>query len=356
MKPILTKTLLLLLAVCVFSTSNIMASTDDHEHEHKDKQHKPTVQHSNKADHDTHSDDKEDHHDEHDDHDAHGKKEGHDEHEEEVKLQLDAKTLKEFGVKIETAESGQITKTKLFPGEISIHLDYLAHITPRFPGVVKKIYQHIGDTVKKGDLLAVIESNDSLTPYKIKSPISGTIIEKHLTLGESVEANSHAFEIANLNTVWVTFSIFQDKFGEIEKGQSAIIQSSNGKHQMNGVISYISPTVDQHTRTQMGRIVISNKNNHWKPGMFVDVNVVFSRLKGGIVVPNSAIQKIDNKPFIFIKENDEFDPHPVQLGESDTQHVIVKSGLNRGEKYVADGGFILKAEFEKGSMSDGHNH
>jgi len=337
MKPILTKTLLLLLAVCVFSTSNVMASSDDHEHEHQNKQHKPAAQQPTEGD----------HHDEH---------EGHDEHEEEAKLQLDDKTLKEFGVKIETAKSGQIEKTKLFPGEISIHLDYLAHITPRFPGVVKKIYQHIGDTVKKGDLLAVIESNDSLTPYKIKSPISGTIIEKHLTLGESVEANSHAFEIANLNTVWVTFSVFQDKFGEIEKGQSAIIQSSNGKHQMNGVISYISPTVDQHTRTQMGRIVISNKNNHWKPGMFVDVNVVFSRLKGDVVVPNSAIQKIDNKPFIFIKENDNFDPHPVQLGESDTQHVIVKSGLNRGAEYVSDGGFILKAEFEKGSLSDGHNH
>ena len=284
--------------------------------------------------------------------DAH---EDHDEHaEEESQLHLDDKVRQEFGVKIKTAASGQIKKIKLFPGEVSIHLDYLAHITPRFQGVVKKIYGHIGDNVKKGDVLAVIESNDSLTPYKITSPITGTIIEKHLTLGESLEENSHAFEVANLNTVWVTFSIFQDKFGDISKGQHAIIQSSNGKHKTHGTISYIAPTIDEHTRTQMGRIVLPNKKQHWKPGMFVDVNVVFSSVKGDVVVPRTSIQKIDNKPVIFIKEGDEFEAHPVQLGDADINSIIVLSGLKPGTEYVSEGGFILKAELEKGSMDDDH--
>ncbi|MCP4050873.1 MAG: efflux RND transporter periplasmic adaptor subunit [bacterium] len=280
----------------------------------------------------------------------------HDMHEEKAVVHMDDKTLKEFGVKIKIAKSGWVNKKGQFPGEIRIHLDYLAHITPRFPGVVKKIYHHIGDTVKKGDLLATIESNDSLTPYKIASPISGTIIEKHLTLGESIEANSHAFEIADLNTVWVTFSVFQGKIGEIKQGQNASIQSSNGKDQINGTISYVSPIVDPQTRTQMGRIELSNKNQRWKPGMFVDVNVVYSSIKGKVVVPNTAIQKIDDKPFVFVRKGDAFEPHPVNLGASDEKYVIVKSGLKARTEYVSDGGFILKAEIQKNSMDDDHSH
>ena len=175
-------------------------------------------------------------------------------------------------------------------------------------------------------------------------------------MGESVEENSHAFEIANINTVWATFSIFQDKFGEVVKGQKAVVQSSNGKHKIQGTISYISPTVDQHTRTQTGRIVLSNKSHHWKPGMFVDVNVVFSKIKGDIVVPKSAIQTLDNKPVIFVKHHEEFEPQVVQLGESDGDTIIVLTGLTPEIEYVSEGGFILKSELEKGSMGHGHSH
>jgi len=282
---------------------------------------------------------------------------GHQDHEEEeAVLHMDDKLLKEFGVKLTVAKSGHLQKTARFPGEVMIHLDYLAHITPRFPGVVKKIYRHIGDVVKKGALLAVIESNDSLTPYKIRSPITGTIIEKHVTIGESVEAHSRAFEIANLNTVWVTFSIFQDKLGEIKKGQKAIIQSSNGKYQVQGIVSYVSSVVDPETRTQTGRIVLSNQDLIWKPGIFVDVTVLFSKLKGDVVVPLSSVHKIDNKPFIFVQDHDGFVPEAVQLGDSDKDQVVVLSGLETGMTYVSEGGFIMKAELEKGAMGDGHSH
>ena len=261
MKLITIRFITALIILSAVSTVGLHASVDNHEHEHKN--HHPHAEEQKENDHHEHNDyksnidDEDTHHDEHDD----------------KEIRLDDKTIAEFGIKLNKAKSGWIKKTKLFPGEVSIHLDYLAHVTPRFPGVVKKIYRHIGDEVKAGDVLAIIESNDSLTPYKMTSPISGTVIDKHFTLGESVEENSHAFEIANLNTVWIQFSIFQDKFGEISKGQKAIIQSSNGKHTVQGTISYISPTVDEHTRTQMGRIVLSNKQHNWKPGMFVDVNV-----------------------------------------------------------------------------------
>ena len=363
MTLLITRGVATFIMVSMVSAVTTMASVDTHDHnshyQNADKSQvenraKKNDSHNYKREHgDLHSEA----HDDHDDHDRHEDHDDHDDHEnEDIPLHLDDKAVSEFGIKIETAKRGWIKKKALFPGEVTLHLDHLARVTPRFPGVVKHIYSHIGDEVNKGDRLAVIESNDSLTPYNMTAPISGTLIEKYLTLGESVEENSHAFKIANLETVWVTFSIFQDKVGEISKGQKAIIQSSNGKYKTQGTISYVSPIVDPHTRTQMGRIAISNTPHDWKPGMFVDVEVVFSTIKGSVVVPRTAVHKMANKPFIFVKDGDDFDPHPVQLGAFDANQVIVTSGLTPRARYVADGGFILKAELEKGAMGHGHSH
>jgi membrane fusion protein, heavy metal efflux system len=285
-----------------------------------------------------------------DNHDNHG------EHNDEPVLQFEDSVLQEFGVNVDVAKAGTIQENKLFPGEVTIHLDNLAHITPRFPGVVKKIVKHIGDTVQKGDVLAIIESNESLSSYELTAPLSGTIIGKNITLGESIEANSPAFEIADLSSVWVDFSVFQDSIGTIKIGQKTVVQLTNGELSENGVVSYVSPTIDAHTRTQLGRVVLSNDYQIWKPGMFVDVFVTIKSIYGSIVVPKTAIQKIENKTVVFVKNKNVFEPYPVELGDHDKKNVHIKSGLKAGMVYVSEGGFILKAELEKGDMGHGHAH
>ena len=73
------------------------------------------------------------------------------------------------------------------PGEVQVNQDRRARIVPRYPGLVIEVRKTIGDRVEKGDVLAVLEGNESLAPYDLKSLIAGTIIEKHISLGESLK-------------------------------------------------------------------------------------------------------------------------------------------------------------------------
>ena len=114
-------------------------------------------------------------------------------------VQLSDEQLKEFDIEIATAEPGNIQVQRKLSGEIIVEPYRLAHIIPRFPGIVKEVRKHIGDKVKKGEVLAVIESNESLAPYEVKSLIAGTVTDKHLTLGEVISDDSHAFTITDFH-------------------------------------------------------------------------------------------------------------------------------------------------------------
>jgi membrane fusion protein, heavy metal efflux system len=75
-----------------------------------------------------------------------------------------------------------------------------------------------------------------------------------------------------------------------------------------------------------------------------------------LCVPRSALQNIRNRTVVFVQTEHGFEPHPVELGRSDDDHVEVVAGLDPGERFVANGAFTLKAELEKGEAEHGHDH
>jgi len=91
---------------------------------------------------------------EHADHDDYEKRGG------EKVLKLTEKEIQEFGVRINSAGPGQIKKQINLPGEVNINADRLAHIVPQVSGLVRKIYKTLGDRVKAGELMAILESRE----------------------------------------------------------------------------------------------------------------------------------------------------------------------------------------------------
>jgi membrane fusion protein, heavy metal efflux system len=92
-------------------------------------------------------------------------------------------------------------------GKISPVEHKVAHIIPRFSGIVREGRKHVGDAVKKGEVLAVIESNQSLQPFDIRSQVDGTVINGHLVIGEFVPENQWVFIVADLSEVWTDFFV-----------------------------------------------------------------------------------------------------------------------------------------------------
>lgn len=276
--------------------------------------------------------------------------EAHDDHIEWTQALQD-----EFGIKTTIVGPGVVQKTRELPGELDFHLDYLAHVTSRYSGVVKSIYKHVGDTVKKGDVLAIVESNDSLTKYSIKAPISGVVFEKHLTLGESMPDSTEIFKIADTSHLWVNFNVFSNLSSKVKVGTLITIQNSEGKR-IKANVSYVSPALSKETRTIKARADIRAHSSDWSSGMFVTVLYPLAVIKGAVTVPKSSIQRIGDKWAVFAKEGSEIEPHFVALGEEDAENVIILSGLQPGQEVISEGSFILKAELEKDSFGDGHGH
>ncbi|MCZ6817876.1 MAG: efflux RND transporter periplasmic adaptor subunit [Calditrichaeota bacterium] len=265
-------------------------------------------------------------------------------------VQLSDEQLKEFDIEIGTAESGNIQVHRRLSGEIVVEPDRLAHIIPRFPGIVKEVRKHIGDKIKKGEVLAVIESNESLSTYEVKSLIAGTVTDKHLTLGEAITDDSHAFTITDLSSVWANLSVYQKDLPYVKVGQNTVISAGPDMPETTGIISYISPLLQKATRTATARVVLSNPDGDWRPGLFITANVEVESVQAAIVVPKTALETIDNQTVVFVKTDEGFVLQPVSLGKSSVTHVELLSGLTAGQTYVKKGGFTLKAELAKGSL------
>ncbi len=280
-----------------------------------------------------------------------------DEHEGHGAVELTVAEIAEFGVIVQRAGPGNLNTEIIIPGEIAVHGDRIAHIVPRFPGVVKNVHKAVGDRVRTGDILAVIESNESLAPYEIESLISGTIIDKHITVGEvRSDAQEPAFVIADLDSVWVNLNVYQMYLADVRVGQKVVVICGEGVDECRGVISYISPIVDEHTRTGTARVVLSNSSGHWRPGQFVTGRIAVQEDKVDLAIPLEAIQTLHNEQIVFVRDDHGFEARDVKVGKHNSEWAEVLSGLQPGDEYVSKGGFVLKAQLLKGGFDDGHNH
>ncbi len=282
--------------------------------------------------------------------------EGHEEEIHEGAVALSDAEQKEFGVELATASKGLIATTVELPGEILPNQDHVAHIVPRFPGIVKSVGKAIGDEVKKGDTLATVESSESLSTYSVKSLLAGVVIARHVAVGESVTTERELFVVADLGEVWIDFQAFQKHLPQLTTGRRVHISAGHGLPEAEALVSYISPVVDQSTRTATVRAVLPNAKGEWRPGLFVTGRVETSSAEVEIAVPTTAIQTIGEVPVVFVKDEDGFEPRPVRLGRKGPHFIEVTDGLRAGESYVSRGAFTLKAELQRGGLGEGHGH
>jgi cobalt-zinc-cadmium efflux system membrane fusion protein len=286
---------------------------------------------------------------------AHEEHAGHDEH-EEATVGLTPTELAEFGIEVEPAAPGTIVLHVSLPGEVQPNADRLAHIVPRYAGIVTEVRVGIGDDVRRGDVLAIVESDESLAPFEIRTLISGTVIQKHITLGEAVSRDQDVFVIADLDSVWVDLTVYQRDLARVAVGQTVRISAGHELPVATGVVSYVTPLVDEETRTATARVVLPNPDGAWRPGMFVTGEITIERHGARVAVPRTAVFTIDDDTVVFVESADGFRPRPVTLRLADETHLEIVAGLGPGERYVSRGGLTLKAELQKASFGHGHAH
>ncbi len=278
---------------------------------------------------------------------------GDDEEAEKGKVHVSGAQRERFAIGVQSVGPGELDVGMELPGEVRPDGNRVAHIVPRFPGIVKEVRRNIGDSVRTGDVLAIVESSESLAPYPLTTLLDGTIIEKHLTRGEAIDREKQAFIIADLSTVWIDASVFQKDLDQIRIGQRVQVFANQSTAAAEGKISYITPVVDAPTRTATARVVLPNTDGRWRPGMFVTVRVL-DPVQVSLIVQRNAVQTIDGKSVVFVETDDGFAIRPVTLGRAGATQVEVLSGLTAGERYATTNTFLLKAEAGKGSAEHEH--
>jgi len=179
----------------------------------------------------------------------------------------------------------------------------------------------------------------------IRAPVSGVIADKTVTPGQLLQAGSStAFTVANLSQVWVLAQVAPGDLSKIGFGDAATINPGNGTGPFHGTVENISASVDPDTRAVVARIMAPNPGDLLKKQMFVDVSIESGRVSTGLLVPVSAVLRDDeNLPFVYLALPDgSFARRHVTLGYRDSRNYDVTSGLESGDRIVANGAIFLQ--------------
>jgi cobalt-zinc-cadmium efflux system membrane fusion protein len=195
------------------------------------------------------------------------------------------------------------------------------------------------------------QPENELTRYELIAPIGGTIVQRHVAKGETLHAqpSEPPFVIADASQVWVELTVYPKNLGQVRNGQKATIEADNTDASATGKIDYVSPRVRQSTRTATARVVLDNKGGVWRPGQFVTGQVHMETAEANVVIPESAIQTVDQQPVVFVRSTGGFTSQKIKIGQRGGGEVSIQSGLEPGQRYAAGNTFILKAELKRGN-------
>lgn len=272
----------------------------------------------------------------------------------EGRTELSENALKVANLEIEVAGPTQILNSTRVFGRIVANEDRVAHLGARYPGIIKEIRKSFGDRVEKGEVLAVIESNQNLQPYELRTLISGVVIQRHATLGEVVSDSDPLFIVADLSEVRADFQVYRDDIGSISVGQKVLVDLGNGTKPIEANVAYVSPVTDEATQSKLIRAILPNPKGELRPGLFLSGLLTASETSVPLAVKREAIQTFRDWNVVFVTDGHVFQAMPVELGRRDSKYVEVLSGIEPGHRYVSKHSYIIKADIEKSGASHDH--
>jgi len=212
----------------------------------------------------------------------------------------------------------------------------------------------VANATQKLLALGATTSSTSLGRFELRAPFDGMVVEKHIALGEAVKEDANVFTVSDLTTVWAEMNVAARDLQQVRVGERAIVRAGAFDASAQGTISYVGSLIGEQTRTARARVVLPNPQGAWRPGLFVNVEVLANEVNSAVTVANAALQTIDDKPVVFLKVEGGFVPQPVQLGRSDGRRTEIVSGLKAGASYAAAGSYVVKSEQGKGSATHSH--
>lgn len=271
----------------------------------------------------------------------------------EGRVNISDDSAKALGVRTEIAGPQFLKQTQRLTGRVHTDPARVARVRPRYAGLIQAVQAQPWDVVEKGQLLAKVQSNDSLQSYALRAPISGWVVTRNAQQGE-VTGDEPLFVIADLSELWVELDVFDHDLPAIKVGQPATIRGLHDETLATGVIDRMSPLAIHGAQSVRARIVVANPDGLLRPGQYVGAEVVIGERKLPLAVRKEALQGFRDFTVVYEKIGEDYEVRMLELGDADTRFVEVLGGLKVGARYVTGNSYLIKADIEKSGASHDH--
>jgi len=257
-----------------------------------------------------------------------------------------------IGIQTDIANGANLVETIETFGKLVPHADAERKISARFDGQINKVYVRLGQTVKIGDDLISISSNESLKNYTITSPIDGIVTSKAANAGEQSRGRL-LLSIVDTTKLTAELSVFPMDRQRVVVGAEVKLRMNGLDNEFTGHISAIESQL-QTNQASTVRVDVDNSLNALSASQFVTGHIEVARYSVPLAVKRVGLQAFRDFTVVYAKVSDEYEVRMLELGRYAGEWVEVLGGLKLGTEYVTENSFVIKADIEKSGASHDH--
>lgn len=271
----------------------------------------------------------------------------------EGRTEITAEAATGAGIVSALTESGPIAETLSVMGSVQPAVGAEAIVTARFPGVIQTIHKQTGDRVRRGEMIATVDSNLSLASYQITSPLNGVVVQRYVDVGAPVNSDP-IYKIVDPSKLQVELLLFGEEVRQVQVGQAVLVVPAARGDSVDGKIVRIQPVVDRATQGASVYVALSSMPTEWVSGSAVSAEIILNDSPAQVRVPRAALQTFRDWDVVFVRQGDIFEVQPVTLGRMDSRYAEIVSGLTGDEEIVIEQSYLIKADIEKSGAVHDH--
>lgn len=267
---------------------------------------------------------------------------------------ITADAARQGGVKTGIAGPATIDELIQLSGRVEVTPEGRSEVRAVYPGRILSMRAELGQTVRKGQVIARVESSYSLQAYNITAPISGMIVEKNANVG-GVAGEAPLFVIADPTNLHAEFFVYPRDAERIRPGQRVQVRSLSGDAVISATVEAVIPTADLASQTLVAHVAIPPAMaSRFRPGLGVEGSVAVTSQPVALAVRTSGLQPFRDFTVVYARVGETYEVRMLELGRRTPEWTEVLGGLEPGTEYVTDGAFLIRADIDKSGASHDH--
>jgi cobalt-zinc-cadmium efflux system membrane fusion protein len=271
----------------------------------------------------------------------------------EGRTRISAVAARQGGIQIARAGPATIGEQRELFGTVELDPSARSEIRGQFPGRVVQVTKSVGQSVRRGELLARIESSESLQVYPVYATVGGVIAERNGNPGDMTH-DQPLYVITNPSSTTVVFNIFPRDLGIVRPGMRVLVETQDGQPVGTATLGNYLAEGNAEAGTALVRAAIPNRGGWIRPGMAMRGTLQVNAQSVPLAVRTEAIQPFRDFQVVFANYGDQYEVRMLQLGRRGPEYTEVLSGIEPGTPYVAKGSFLVRADIEKSGASHDH--